>query len=712
MAITVTWDTKIINVPKADTTLIQSNPTEIRELDINVFRLTLKDLEAGAEGMPFLDTHRHNTEVLLAGITYARVIEIINGYTVTFEDGQYAVNLFGANHNVGDVTNVNQVSIRVNNSAGLISSPAIEFAAYEDGIVVDITKTTVGTAFDIGTGANPCGNISDALQIAANVGVKKLKIIGDITFTTGHDLTNFEIEGGSQTKSIITIDSGAIVNGVEISQAEVLGTLDQNASLDHCKVSSLSFFEGFMTNCQLATGALTLGGTNNFHLVDCHSGVAGGNPADTPIIDMNGGGRDVLVRNYSGGIRFQNCATNDVISIDLVSGQVVLDNTLTAGDFTIRGVGKLTDNSNGALVNDGGLIRGTEITGIRHSLELLQLTGSAYGKTFYWNPVSGNDNNDGLTPNGAVATFTQVHSLVTTEKNDVIVIIGHTTITTPITISKNHVHIRGSGRDLRLVPSTPGNDSITITGDSCSVSNLFISTAAGGSDSGIVISNNRAILHKLWIDGCTNNGIEITNSSYSEFHHCDIEDNGNDGVVVGDTTRELLVMGCDIYKNAGNGVTVGGTNQDILRLHMDRIYDNIGYGLDILPSATNTIITGMTYITDNITGNIRDLGIQTHNQTMDMQATQSDVIWDETLSGHNIAGSTGNAITKGLGLMQENYVLSNPQYDSNSNLISATIKTYPSKADKEAQTNVLATYTVAAGFNSESELQNYSMVIE
>jgi hypothetical protein len=100
--------------------LIQSTP-EIRGLNLNDFRMSLKDLEDSEEGMPFPDTHRHNTEVSVGGITLARVIEIINGYTITFEDGQYAVNLSGANCNVADVVNVNQVSVRSANSAGLTS---------------------------------------------------------------------------------------------------------------------------------------------------------------------------------------------------------------------------------------------------------------------------------------------------------------------------------------------------------------------------------------------------------------------------------------------------------------------------------------------------------------------------------------------------------------------------------------------------------------
>lgn len=121
MAITIDWANKIINIPKSDMTQVQVNPFEVRELDINDFRLILRGLEDDPDGMSFVRTHRHNTEVTLGGDTYARTVEIINGYTVTFEDGQYAVNLVGANSNIGDVVNLNQVSVRSANSGGLIS---------------------------------------------------------------------------------------------------------------------------------------------------------------------------------------------------------------------------------------------------------------------------------------------------------------------------------------------------------------------------------------------------------------------------------------------------------------------------------------------------------------------------------------------------------------------------------------------------------------
>lgn len=118
MATTINWSTKIISVPQADLTNLGGG---IYELDVDAFRLELKDLEDSEAGMPYDKTHNHSTEVTLSGVTYARLFEIINGYTVEFEDGQYTVKCVGANHNLGDVKVVNQVSLLIGNSAGLIT---------------------------------------------------------------------------------------------------------------------------------------------------------------------------------------------------------------------------------------------------------------------------------------------------------------------------------------------------------------------------------------------------------------------------------------------------------------------------------------------------------------------------------------------------------------------------------------------------------------
>lgn len=120
MAISIDWGTKIITVPQVD--LIPLGGSSY-SLDVDDFRLALKDLEDSEEGMVNLLTHNHVAPINVGGVTLARVVEIVNGYTVSFQDTgtPYSVRLDGANNNIADVTNLTtNVSIRSNNSAGLV----------------------------------------------------------------------------------------------------------------------------------------------------------------------------------------------------------------------------------------------------------------------------------------------------------------------------------------------------------------------------------------------------------------------------------------------------------------------------------------------------------------------------------------------------------------------------------------------------------------
>lgn len=135
MDVWIDWGDRVIVVPRDEMTLIQPAPEEIRELNINDFRLALKSLEDDVEGIVFTDTHQHNPEVAVGGTTVARVVKILDPYMVEFEDGQYAVNMVGANSNIPDVAIVNQVSLRSFNTGGLVvQAPALtvgQFLAFK-----------------------------------------------------------------------------------------------------------------------------------------------------------------------------------------------------------------------------------------------------------------------------------------------------------------------------------------------------------------------------------------------------------------------------------------------------------------------------------------------------------------------------------------------------------------------------------------------------
>ena len=95
----------------------------------------------------------HNTEVTVAGTTFARTLEFVNGYSIEFENLTYSVRLAGSNNNIFDVENgilvQNSVQVIAQNSAGLVSGgggssdwTSGEKENIRDALGVNGTKTT------------------------------------------------------------------------------------------------------------------------------------------------------------------------------------------------------------------------------------------------------------------------------------------------------------------------------------------------------------------------------------------------------------------------------------------------------------------------------------------------------------------------------------------------------------------------------------------
>ena len=205
MAISIDWSTRVIYVPK---TFLTSLGGALYELDINAFREALKDIEDNVDGIVNPDTHKHNTSVLLDGVTYARIIEIINGYTVTFEDGQYAVNLVGANSNIATVTNINQVSIRTSNSAGLIEVNT------SGGDACD--ETEIHDALDSYTNKDDWK--ADVSNLSADVNV--VEVAGSPVTSVDDFKADCPTSYPSQDVNVISV-AGSDVSGVDDFKADI-----------------------------------------------------------------------------------------------------------------------------------------------------------------------------------------------------------------------------------------------------------------------------------------------------------------------------------------------------------------------------------------------------------------------------------------------------------------------------------------------------------
>lgn len=370
MTISVNWADKIINVPRNDMTLVQSSPTEIREMDLNILHIVLRDLEDNVDGVSFDVTHNHFTPINVGGLTLARVVELINDYTITFEDGQYAVNLIGANSNVGDRVNVNQVSVRSFNSAGLVTSAAIEFGEYGGAVTIDPIKGEVGSAYPIGTLRRPSGNVTDAMVIAKARGFNTLVFLRDITLDSGDDVTGMIIHGINPILTTITINAGAITDSCSIKHCTLVGTLDNNTLVEKSNILDVLYYNGEMRNCTLQ-GTVTLGGGASARIVDCFAGIPG---IKLPTIDFGGSGQSLSVRNYNGELAIVNKIGDDACSINMNAGHLVIDHTIQNGNISVEGTAKITDNSTGTTVVH---------------MDSVQVPESAYNGFVYVDPIIG-----------------------------------------------------------------------------------------------------------------------------------------------------------------------------------------------------------------------------------------------------------------------------------------------------------------------------------
>lgn len=374
--ISIDWLTKIIFIPKSYTQFVSSGLFEIRQLDIDQFRLDLGTLIAEFPGIVNERTHRHNTTVEVGGVTLARVVTIINGYTITFEDGPYAVNLNGANSNIADVTNLNQVQIRSANSAGLTFSDEINNQSYMGRVWLNTLGLGLpGIQFPRGTPTSPVDNWGDAFSIATTRNFDNYNLDGSLTFTgstipigTGGtttivpvNISNTEWYGASPTVSQLNaLTTPLFVGATTFNRMDVNGLFSGITTLNQCSVT-LDGFQGIANDCGI-NGNIGIAQGDNLNVTfrDCYSLVAG---TSTPNIDFAGvSNTGASFRGYNGGLQINNFGQSNNLSLDISTGNIILDSSCTGGTIVVRGLANLVDNStSGCTVITSGLLNPSNI---------------------------------------------------------------------------------------------------------------------------------------------------------------------------------------------------------------------------------------------------------------------------------------------------------------------------------------------------------------
>ena len=244
--------------------------------------------------------------------------------------------------------------VRVSSSSATLQElSAIQYSSFGGGVSIDVTSSNTGTDYPMGTPEFPLNNVADAHLVADTRGFNKFFVIGNLTVAT-EDVSDAHVFiGQSQDLTMITIDGPADVTSCEFQNCTVLGTLDGGNTLRDCSISSLIYVQGHIIDCELNTGIITLGGSQQATFVNCHSGISG---AGYPCIDFGGSGQSLVVSGYVGKLQMDNLTGAENVSVLMLAGDILLNSTLTAGTITISGTAVLTDNSNGATIDTTGLM--------------------------------------------------------------------------------------------------------------------------------------------------------------------------------------------------------------------------------------------------------------------------------------------------------------------------------------------------------------------
>jgi hypothetical protein len=221
---------------------------------------------------------------------------------------------------------------------------------YGGAVHIDTKSGAAGTAYPLGTEEYPVDNIDDALSIAGGLGIRRFHVRGNLALTTS--MPDWVFVGDGEEAEINF--GGQDVSNSEFSGFVLTGQISNGpVTVTNCHLDGVDLFYGTAVSSSITASGVELGGSARF--VDCSSAVPGTN---TPFINVNGTGRSLELRGYSGGIRIVGLASaGDNVSIDLLAGQVVLDASCTAGTVAIRGVGNLTElQGPGVVVSKNGLV--------------------------------------------------------------------------------------------------------------------------------------------------------------------------------------------------------------------------------------------------------------------------------------------------------------------------------------------------------------------
>lgn len=339
--------------------------SNLSQLDIDV----TPGIDMGGGGQDLVMTN-YSGRVLITNMTGSNSIGIGLDQGGIMVDSTTVTSGYIAASGIGQLTDENGLSILSGTWNGgvtidnrLINRETItEASQLGEAVYIDTAVGVSGSSFPTGTDRTPSNNLDDAITIAVNNNIKTLRFKSDYTFPDGTFIQEYLLEGDGILDTTFTFESdtsGCIVLGCSFSHATLTGNFTGVKAITDCRIVDLGSIglapssQEILVDKTLIDGVITLP-SNYFGKLtvrNCYSNVVG---AATPTLNFGNSTANAQIRNYTGGMAFTNMTQGNIVSLDLISGQLKLDSSsVTNATIVVRGSGKVIDLDTGEFIPSG-----------------------------------------------------------------------------------------------------------------------------------------------------------------------------------------------------------------------------------------------------------------------------------------------------------------------------------------------------------------------
>jgi len=266
---------------------------------------------------------------------------------------------------------------------------AVKQMEYSNRVCYQAGSGNTGTTWPLGTRRYPLESFADIFSICIARGFNSVEIIDNLTTQATDNIAGYVMIGQDPSSTLLSLTSGNNTTAVKLKELTATGTCGGRMDMENCHLTNIvdlcaSGGDANLTRCKLMNSIQLNSIADQTYSFDQCIGSGG---ATAPTLDVNGCSADIDLSCYSGSLSVTNMTNPGCnLSIDINSGHITLDASITQGNIIIRGIAKFTNNT-------------TPQAGLTIDISGLQLpVNDQYGGTVYMDTTgrAGDDYPSGL----------------------------------------------------------------------------------------------------------------------------------------------------------------------------------------------------------------------------------------------------------------------------------------------------------------------------